>query len=327
MLFKIILGSALIALAFGATCESQGGECKRSCDNGDWDFSLTCSNNRRMCCFQEGSGPVDPPVGDVDPSTIPGQENCGVSTGNRIVGGANANEHEYPWQISLFHYDYDMHVCGGTLVTSEWVVTAAHCVSGYSMVRSGWDSPSDFKVVLGEHRLNQDSGREVEREIAEIVKHESYSDRSPWPNDIALLRLAQPVTLGNAVQTACLPKASDEFTSSDTCWVTGWGDSKGTANENILQEIRADIRTNADCQDAWGRNSISDGNICNSDGSSGSCSGDSGGPLQCVRSGRTNLVGIVSWGTSDCTTPGYPGVYTRVTYYTNWIYNKIMSRK
>lgn len=59
----------------GATCESQGGECKRGCNGGDWDFSLTCSNNKRLCCFTEGSAtpaPTPPPA-SVDPSTIPGQ--------------------------------------------------------------------------------------------------------------------------------------------------------------------------------------------------------------------------------------------------------------
>ena len=70
-------------------------------------------------------------------------ENCGVSSANRIVSGNDANEHEYPWQVSLYHHDYGMHVCGGSLVTNQWVVTAAHCVSGYvTMFRS---------CVLNEH--------------------------------------------------------------------------------------------------------------------------------------------------------------------------------
>lgn len=57
-------------------------------------------------------------------------ENCGVAFSRRIVSGQVADEHEYPWQISLFHNDYNMHVCGGSLVTDQWVVTAAHCVVG-----------------------------------------------------------------------------------------------------------------------------------------------------------------------------------------------------
>jgi len=319
-MFKLVLCSALVAVALGATCQSNGGECKRKCNGGDWDFSLTCSNSRQMCCFTEGATPAPPapPLDDVDPSTIPGQENCGISSGRRIVSGQNADEHEYPWQISMHHNAYDMHACGGSLVTDQWVVTAAHCVAG-----NGWDSPSDFRITLGEHHLTQDNGREVSRNVQKIIKHENYVDGAPWPNDIAMLKLSQPVSLGGHIKTVCLPHSSEEFTNADECWITGWGDSKGTANENILQEIVADIRTNADCASAWGKNSILDTNICNSDGSSGSCSGDSGGPLQCTRNGRFNLVGVVSWGTSDCTTPGYPGVYTRVTSYTNWIANII----
>jgi secreted trypsin-like serine protease len=240
---------------------------------------------------------------------------------NRIVSGAEADEHEWPWQVSLWLNAYDMHFCGGTLVSNEWVVTAAHCVAG-----NGYDQPSDIRVLLGEHHLTNVAGTEVYRDVAEIIKHENYRDRAPWPNDIALLRLAAPVDLGGrTIRTACLPRSDYEFTAADDCWITGWGDSKGTANENILQEIKADIRTNEDCAAAWGSNSILDTNICNSDGSSGSCSGDSGGPLQCSRDGRFHLVGVVSWGTSSCTEPGYPGVYTRMTSYTDWVYNKIMS--
>lgn len=60
-----------------------------------------------------------------------------------------------------------------------------------------------------------------------IQQHENYADRSPWPNDIALLKLSSPVTLGGAVNTACIPQTTDEFTDGDDCWITGWGDSKG----------------------------------------------------------------------------------------------------
>ena len=52
-------------------------------------------------------------------------------------------------------------------------------------------------------------------------------DRSPWPNDIALLKLSQPVSLGGHIKTVCLPHATEEFTNADDCWISGWGDSKG----------------------------------------------------------------------------------------------------
>ena len=88
-------------------------------------------------------------------------ENCGISTGSRIVSGQNADEHEYPWQISMHHKGYDMHACGGSLVTDQWVVTAAHCVAKYNELVF-------FRVTTYPHRLNFNKFRFLECGVASV---------------------------------------------------------------------------------------------------------------------------------------------------------------
>ncbi|KAF6029206.1 hypothetical protein EB796_012485 [Bugula neritina] len=122
------------------------------------------------------------------------------------------------------------------------------------------------------------------------------------------------------VQPACLPTDENQvFLGNTNCWITGWGVTQGSQDENVLQELNIEVRTNSDCANAWGQNLISDSHICVGHGQTGACTGDSGGPLVCGVKGKYVLAGATSWGKTGCQTDGYPSVYTRISKYLRWI--------
>jgi trypsin len=217
----------------------------------------------------------------------------------RIVGGSPATRGQYPHMVSI---QIGSHICGGSIVNSQWIVTAAHC-SEYAANR--------YTIVAGDHILNQNEGSEQSRTVAQIIRHPNYNANT-YANDIAVMRLSSPFTLGTYVRAATLP-ASGAGVSGNLV-VCGWGTtSSGGPASNTLLHVTVPFVTTATCQQAYG-NQIVAGMICAGTGGKDSCQGDSGGPLH---SGST-LVGIVSWG-YGCAVAGYPGVYASVPYYRNWI--------
>ncbi|NWW83590.1 CTR2 protein, partial [Climacteris rufus] len=138
-------------------------------------------------------------------------------------------------------------------------------------------------------------------------------------DDITLIKLATPAQMSERVSPVCLPKATDEFPGGMTCVTTGWGLTNPSASQTpaVLQQVALPLLTNAQCKEFWGFR-IYDMMICAGADGASSCMGDSGGPLVCQKDGAWNLVGIVSWGSSNCDTHT-PGVYTRVTMLRDWV--------
>jgi len=226
----------------------------------------------------------------------------------RIVGGSEAEDHSHPWQASLEMRG--SHICGASIISNEWLVTAAHCVDG--------SRASQLTVAVAEHDL--DVSGERTHQVSKIVMHENYNGNGAgFPNDIALLKVSTPINLNSKAVAIDLATMGMDFVGNNNCWITGWGLTQGSQDRTVLQELRVDVRTQSACSRAWGSRYINSGHICVENGDTGACNGDSGGPMVCYVNGRPFLAGATSWGISGCTTRGYPSVYTRISYFNSWI--------
>ncbi|XP_063285682.1 serine protease 27-like [Pelobates fuscus] len=248
-------------------------------------------------------------------------EGCGRPvTSDRIVGGQDALYGQWPWQVSLRKNGY--HICGGSMVDTQWVVTAAHCfIQPYSA--------SDYTVNLGAYQLSVPSGVMAQVNMIHIHPTYKYAGSS---GDIALIKLQTPVTYTDYVIPVCIPALDVTFPNGFNCFVTGWGSiQQGVSlpSPQTLQQVQLPIIDRATCDAMYHVNNptlpsnqtiIKWDMICAGfkEGRKDACQGDSGGPLVCQWDGSWILAGVVSWG-FGCAIPSRPGVYTSVTAYAIWI--------
>ncbi|NXP15966.1 TRY2 protein, partial [Thinocorus orbignyianus] len=224
---------------------------------------------------------------------------------DKIVGGYTCSAHSVPYQVSL---NSGYHFCGGSLISSQWVVSAAHCYK------------SRIQVQLGKHNLAATESTQQLINSAKVIRHPSYSS-SKLDNDIMLIKLSTTARLTSAVQTVALPSSC--VATGTSCLISGWGNtlSSGSNYPNTLQCLNAPVLSSTQCSQAY-PGQITSNMICIGylEGGKDSCQGDSGGPVVC----NGQLQGIVSWG-MGCAQKGYPGVYTKVCNYVSWIKNTMAS--
>lgn len=171
---------------------------------------------------------------------------------------------------------------------------------------------------------SDDEGEEQGRNIKQILIHEDYQPIKT-KNDICLLHLSESLEFNDWVQPVALPTQMDEPEEGTFCVVTGWGTLRegGAVLPNHLKKVTVPIIGDKACSEKYNpRHDIADSMICAGveEGGKDACQGDSGGPL--INAETKTLVGIVSWGIG-CAEAKYPGVYTQVSYFVDWIHNAI----
>ncbi|XP_071545671.1 trypsin-1-like [Panulirus ornatus] len=234
---------------------------------------------------------------------------------NKIVGGTEATAGELPYQLSFqdTSYGFAFHFCGASIYNENYAICAGHCVQGEDM-----NDPDYLQVVAGELNQGVVEGNEQTVVLSKIILHEDYNAYT-ISNDISLLKLSQPLTMTDYVQAIPLPAPG--HSASGECVVSGWGTtSEGGSSPNTLMKVSVPIVTDEECRNAYGESAIEDSMLCAGfpEGGKDSCQGDSGGPFACSDTGSTYLAGVVSWG-YGCARPNYPGVYTEVSYFVDWI--------
>ncbi|XP_014715660.2 transmembrane protease serine 11G-like [Equus asinus] len=230
----------------------------------------------------------------------------------RIADGYTAKKADWPWQASL-QMD-GIHFCGASLISEEWLLTAAHCFDTYK-------NPKLWTASFGT-TLNPPLMR---RNVQSIIVHENYAAHK-HDDDIAVVKLSTPVMFSEDVRRVCLPDATFEVLPNSKVFVTGWGALKANGPfPNTLRQVEVEIISNDVCNQVYVYGgAVSSGMICAGflTGKLDACEGDSGGPLVIARDRNIwYLIGIVSWGI-DCGKENKPGVYTKVTRYRDWIKSK-----
>uniref|UniRef100_A0A669DCG0 Zgc:100868 n=2 Tax=Oreochromis niloticus TaxID=8128 RepID=A0A669DCG0_ORENI len=246
---------------------------------------------------------------------------CGQAALNtRIVGGQVAPDGSWPWQVSL--QTSGSHFCGGSLINSQWVLTAAHCFKTTDQ--------SGLSVNLGRQTLQGSNPNAVSQTVTQIIIHPNYNSKTN-DNDICLLRLESPVTFTSYISPVCLAASNSTFYSGVNSWVSGWGNTGEGVSlpfPQNLMEVEVPVVGNRQCNCDNGVGTITDNMICAglSAGGKDSCQGDSGGPMVSKQSGRWIQAGVVSFG-EGCARPNFPGVYARVSQYQTWINSQISSNQ
>nr|XP_046253279.1 transmembrane protease serine 11D [Scatophagus argus] len=255
---------------------------------------------------------------------ISSQDSCGYRRlvgppgASRIVGGREAPEGAWPWQVSI--QILSRHHCGGTIINSLWVLTSAHCFFKYLRIHR-----SLFRVAAGLHVLSAPGIHAQIRSISEVKMHQDYNDNTS-DNDVTLVLLSSPFNFTDYVQPICTPfNVTHEFILNFShCFITGWGSMyyKGGLM-NRLQEAVVELIDRRTCNlNSWYNGIITENMICAGleSGAADACQGDSGGPLQCYSEDeeRFYLVGVTSFG-DECGLPHRPGVYARTSRFAGWL--------
>nr|CAH7750966.1 unnamed protein product [Callosobruchus chinensis] len=312
----------------------------------------TSDNEVKVCCPSDpiripGSENADSASNTPNPPNIANHRNirllptnCGLmNSDNRIKNGENAGLNEFPW-MALISYrtsrgpDFR---CGGTIINDRWILTAAHCIKGNRRQLLG--------VRVGEHDISTRTDCETQADssrkcspppqdvsIEAVYPHPSF-DSTSLSDDIGLLKVNRMNINNVNIMPVCLPTGPTATAKFNHVDVTGWGFTETGRKSQILQKVSLPVVSLDECQRVY--NNLQQNNLkitykqlcAGGKNDKDSCSGDSGGPLQVSTflNDDTRYIqqGIVSFGHRFCGEEGFPGVYTKIAYYMDWILDTI----
>ncbi|XP_015246617.1 PREDICTED: acrosin-like [Cyprinodon variegatus] len=237
---------------------------------------------------------------------------------SKIVGGREAPEGAWPWQVSI--QILSSHHCGGTIINSLWILTAAHCFNFHKFLSNDY-----FQVVMGLNVFSTPGPHTQTRSISKIIMHEDYNEFTS-DNDVALLLLSSPLNFTDHVQPCCTPHnmSHEAALNLSYCFITGWGSTYFNGEPvDRLQEAEVELINRTRCnQETWYNGIITENMICAGleTGGVDTCQGDSGGPLQCYSEKENSfyVVGVTSFG-EKCGLPYRPGVYSKTSRFADWL--------
>uniref|UniRef100_A0A3Q1JK07 complement subcomponent C1r n=1 Tax=Anabas testudineus TaxID=64144 RepID=A0A3Q1JK07_ANATE len=265
---------------------------------------------------------------DITPTCIPvcGQPTKRISVYQRIIGGSDAPDDTIPWQVMM---NIEGGRGGGMIIADRWIMTAAHVVSNQGILASN----DTVKVYTGVTDIKRDMSSPVY--AASVHVHPQYNNPNyvDYNNDIALIKLRDPITFNSSVMPVCLPAEGATYQTGNMGLVSGFGIIKTNDSRMVLTNKLKYVYVPLVDQDTCNNSiSVSKTKLTNipsltnnmfcagiPEGGKDSCQGDTGGPFVLSDSGRYWAAGIVSWGV-ECGQQGTYGVYTKVTNYLNWIH-------
>ncbi|XP_055463936.1 serine protease 40-like [Psammomys obesus] len=252
---------------------------------------------------------------------------CGKSKfQGKIFGGQNTGCERWPWQASLLFRG--RHICGAVLIDKNWLVSAAHCLQ-----RSR--KPSDYRILLGYSKLSSPSNFSLQMTVNLFILHENYSKLYFQGSDIVLIQLHKKVEYNSHVSPVCVPNSTLKVPANKACWISGWGmlrEDKFLKFPYPLQAAEVFLMADSECEAFFQTpeittlqyKAIRDDMICAGDltNEKSICRGDSGGPLVCSLEDAWYVIGLASW-TAACLEPiSSPNIFTKVSYFSNWIRKK-----
>ena len=312
-----------------------------------WTVIDKCSDDKFLCwngkCIEKNlqcNGKIDcidnsDEIQCVHKAEIRGQPACGKTSfaprfyqsPTRIVGGDTAFEGSWPWQVLILNRAYQQ--CGGSIISSQWVLTAAHCNTNKNPIKIYAGVHSVFKTNISKYpnvRLYS---------AKQYINHPKFRGESPFHYDVALIETNKKIEFTEFIKPVCLnapdlgnfdPQGVGDV--AITCVATGYGRTSYNGQlSNFLQQVRVPLLNFERCisKNYKNLNLKKDVQICAGDliyGGIDACQGDSGGPLICLfKQSSWVQVGIVSFG-EGCAWAGNPGVYTRVSGVYDWIQSK-----